>query len=64
MACYYVQNAIGLLDNGNDTQKRIDINNYCCDYLYKHYSNIDKKELIYDKWRVYEENDINTTRKV
>ena len=54
----------GNLDNGNNTEKRIQINNYCMNYLYNKYGTIDKKDLIYDKWRVYEENDINTTRKV
>lgn len=43
----------GALDNGHDTAKRIAINNYCCDYLYNKYGNIDKKNLIYDKWRIY-----------
>lgn len=45
------QNCHGMLDNGNNTEKRIEINNFCCDYLYNLYGEIDKKELIYDKWR-------------
>lgn len=53
MECYYVLFVIGLLDNGNDTAKRIAINNYCCDYLYSCYGNIDKNNLIYDKWGMY-----------
>ena len=55
----------GLLDNGNNTEKRIKINNYCCDYLHKHYGDIDKKKLIYDKWRNdCEKYGISTFRKV
>ena len=55
MEYYFVQNAIGYLDNGNNTEKRIEINNYCMNYLYNKYGTIDKKDLIYDKWRgVYE----------
>lgn len=55
MVYYFVQNAIGYLDNGNNTEKRIQINNYCMNYLYNKYGTIDKKDLIYDKWRgVYE----------
>lgn len=42
----------GNLDNGSNTEKRIAINNYCCDYLYEKYGNIDKKDLKYDKWRI------------
>lgn len=59
-------NCHGMLDNGNNTEKRIYINNYCCNYLYKHYGNIDKKELIFDKWRIYEKKQYSadTIRKV
>ena len=37
------------LDNGNNAEKRIKINNYCCNYLYKYYGEINKIELIYKK---------------
>lgn len=53
MVFCYVQAAIGLLDNGYDTDKRIVINNYCCDYLYSKYGDIDKESLRYDKWGIY-----------
>lgn len=53
--CYFVQNVIGYLDNGADAVKRKSVNEYCMNYLYNKYGTIDKKELIYDKWRgVYE----------
>lgn len=64
MVYCFVQVVIGMLDNGNDTSKRIAINNHCMNYLYNIYGNINKNELIYDKWRVYEKNNINTTGKV
>lgn len=39
------------LDNGNNAEKRLNIDNYCCNYLYSNYGKIDKQKLIYDKWR-------------
>lgn len=39
------------LDNGNNTQRKIRIYNGCCNYLYKHYGEINKNNLIYNKWR-------------
>ena len=43
------------LDNGNNAKKRQDINQYCMNYLYNLYKDIDRKSLIYDKWRgIYE----------
>ena len=55
MVYCFVQVVIGMLDNGNDTSKRIAISNHCMNYLYNKYGIIDKKDLIYDKWRgIYE----------
>lgn len=48
LLCTICHNA---LDNGNNTEKRIEINNYCCNYLYQKYGEINKQELIYDKYR-------------
>lgn len=50
MECYCVLNAIGYLDNGNNAKKRQEINQYCMNYLYNLYKDIDRKSLIYDKW--------------
>lgn len=47
LLCQECHNA---LDNGNNTEKRIEIYNYCCDYLYKEYGDIDKQLLIYNKY--------------